>query len=62
MKVTITTSKAQTEFDVPDSWEKVVRTLLHHIAMGAKSSPVLTFGDAEAESGREPAASVHLRR
>jgi len=42
MKVTITTSKAQTEFDVPDSWDKVVRTLLHHIAMGAKSTPRVT--------------------
>ncbi len=62
MKVTITTSKAVTEFDVPDSWEKVVRTLLHHIAMGAKSSPQLTVEEFEAESGREPAASVHLRR
>ena len=42
MKVTIITSKAQTEFDVPDSWDKVVRTLLHHIAMGAKSTPRVT--------------------
>ena len=39
MKVTITTPKVKTEFDVPDKYTKLVRTLLHELAIGVKSTP-----------------------
>ncbi len=39
MKVTIVTDKAETEYDVPDSWQKVLKALLMHIATGAKNTP-----------------------
>ena len=39
MKVTITTPEAETEFDVPDKWTKLVRTLLLELAVGAQNTP-----------------------